>query len=138
MADLYEIEAGKIAVARAKDPKVKAFGQMMIDDHSKSTADMKATLQKAGLSITPPVGLDERRKGMLDNLRAAGDADFDLAYLHQQLAAHLEALTLHKGYSSAGDNADLKAVAGKIVPVVQMHLDHIKQIGGDKLKDATS
>jgi putative membrane protein len=138
MADLYEIEAGKIAVARAKDPKVKAFGQMMIDDHTKLAADMKAALAKAGLSIAPPAGLDERRKGLLDNLRAAGDADFDLAYLHQQLAAHLEALTLHKGYSTAGDNADLKAAAGTVVPKVQMHIDHIREIGGDKLKDATS
>lgn len=138
MADMYEIEAAKIALTRAKDPKVKAFAQMMIDNHTKSTADIKAAVQKAGLSIAPPAGLDERRKGLLDNLRAAGDADFDLAYLHQQLAAHMEALTLHKGYSSAGDNADLKAVAAKIVPVVQMHLDHIKDIGGDKLKDATS
>ncbi|MCU1625031.1 MAG: hypothetical protein JWL79_3876, partial [Frankiales bacterium] len=75
-----------------------------------------------------------RRKGMLDNLKAAGDADFDLAYLHQQLAAHTEALTLHKEYSTAGDNPALKAVAAATVPVVEMHLGQIKDIGGEKLK----
>jgi putative membrane protein len=137
MADMYEVEAGKIAADRAKDPKVKAFGQMMVKDHTKSTADLKAALATAKLDITPPAELDQRRKGMLDNLKAAGDADFDLAYLHQQLAAHLEALTLHKGYADHGDNDGLKAVAAKIAPVVQMHIDQLKKIGGAKLDEAT-
>jgi putative membrane protein len=137
MADMYEVEAGKIAADRAKDPKIKAFGQMMIKDHTKSTADLKAAVATAKLDIMPPPDLDQRRKGMLDNLKAAGDADFDLAYLHQQLAAHLEALTLHKGYADHGDNDVLKSGAAKTVPVVQMHLDQIKKIGGAKLNDAT-
>ncbi len=71
------------------------------------------------------------------NLRAAGDADFDLTYLHQQLAAHLEALTLHGGYADHGDNPALKAVAAKIKPVVEQHIAEIKRISGDKLRDAT-
>jgi predicted outer membrane protein len=87
--------------------------------------------------VTKPTDLDDRRKGMLQNLRAAGDADFDLAYLHQQLAAHLEALTLHGGYADHGDNAALKAVAAQVKPLVEHHISEIKRIGGDKLKDAT-
>jgi hypothetical protein len=61
----------------------------------------------------------------------------DVTYLHQQLAAHLEALTLHGGYADHGDNAALKAVAAKVKPVVQHHIAEIRRIGGDKLKDAT-
>lgn len=136
MGDMYEIEAAKIAQQRSKDSKIKAFAQMMITDHTASSAKIKAALASAGLNISPPVALDDRRNGMLQNLRAAGDADFDLAYLHQQLAAHTEALALHKEYSSAGDNAQLKTIAAAIVPVVEHHLSEIKTIGGDKLSDA--
>jgi putative membrane protein len=134
IADMYEVEAGKIAAQRAKDPKIKAFGEMMVKDHTATTAGLKDALAKSGLTITPPTEMDDRRKGMVQNLRAAGDADFDMAYLHQQLAAHLEALTLHKGYADHGDNEALKAAAAKTAPKVQMHLDHLKEIGGDKLK----
>jgi putative membrane protein len=133
MADMYEVEAGKIASERAKDPKIKEFGAMMVKDHTATTVALKAALATSGLTIAPPTELDDRRKGMLQNLRAAGDSDFDLAYLHQQAAAHLEALTLHKGYADHGDNDALKAAAGKTAPKVQMHLDHLKMIGGDKL-----
>ena len=134
IADMYEVAAGKIAEQRAKSAEVKAFGKMMVTDHTKSTDMIKAALP-AG--VTPPTDMDDRRKGMLTNLQQAGDSDFDLAYLHQQLAAHLEALELHKGYAAHGDDAGLKAVAAKIVPVVEHHLDEVKRIGGDKLKEST-
>jgi putative membrane protein len=135
MADMYEIEAGKIAVARAKRSDVKMFGQMMIDMHTKTSDDLKAALKDNNIAITPPTTLDERRMGMLQNLRAAGDSDFDAAYLHQQLAAHLEALTLHGGYADHGDNPVLKAAAAKTKLVVQAHIDQVKKIGGSALKD---
>ena len=134
MGDLYEVEAGKIAAQRAKSPDVKAFAEMMIADHTKSTSELKTAVATAHAGVTLPTDLDQRRKGMLQNLRAASDSDFDLAYLHQQLAAHLEALTIHGGYADHGDNATLKAVAAKIKPVVEHHIAEIKRIGGDKLK----
>ena len=138
IADMYEVAAGKIAETRAKSPEVQAFARMMVKDHTKSTEALKTALKTAGLAVTPPAEMDERRKGMLQNLQAAGDSDFDLAYLHQQLAAHVEALELHKGYADHGDNPTLKDVAAKITPVVEQHLGEIKRIGGDKLKDALS
>jgi putative membrane protein len=136
IGNMYEIEAGKIAAARGKSPDVKAFGQMMVTDHGKIGKDMDAAVKASGASVTPPAALDERRKGMIDNLKAAGDADFDLAYLHQQLAAHMETDNLLKGYRDHGDNQVLKDAAGKTVPIVEHHLDEVKRIGGDKLKSA--
>jgi putative membrane protein len=134
MADMYEIEAGKIAVQRGKSADVKKFGQMMIDHHTKLSNDFKAALKAANIA-EPPATLDDRRQGLLNNLRAAGDTDFDAAYLHQQAAAHLEALTLHKTYASRGDNATLKAAAEKAQPIVQSHIDELRRIGGDAVKD---
>jgi putative membrane protein len=136
IGDAYEVAAGKIAQNRAKSPEVKAFAAMMVKDHTSSTEAIKAAMKAGGLPDVPPPPLDDRRKGMIDNLNAAGDNDFDLAYLHQQLGAHIEALELHKGYASRGDNAALKEAAAKITPVVEKHLAEVRRIGGDKLKDA--
>ena len=134
IGNMYEIEAGKIAAQRGQSADVKAFGQMMVTDHTKIGKDMDATVKASGASVTPPAAMDERRKGMIDNLKAAGDSDFDLAYLHQQLAAHMETANRLKGYRDHGDNDALKAAAGKTVPTVEHHLDEVKRIGGDKLK----
>ena len=77
---------------------------------------------------TPPAELDQRRKGLLDNLAAASTDDFDHVYLEQQDAAHGEALRLMNGYAEHGDDAALKAAAVKAIPKVQAHLDRVHKL----------
>jgi putative membrane protein len=126
ISDMYEIQAGKIAQKKGQAAGVKDFGKMMVADHTAMSNEMKPLVAAAGK--TPPSGLDERRKGLIDNLNAAAPADFDKVYLDQQEAAHSEALTLMQGYADHGDDAGLKAGAAKAVPKVQAHLDHVKQL----------
>jgi putative membrane protein len=126
ISDMYEIQAGEIAQKKGQSAGVKAFGKQMAADHTAMSNEMKPLVAAAGK--TPPAGLDERRKGLIDNLNAASAAEFDQVYLDQQEAAHDEALTLMKGYAENGDDAGLKAAAAKAVPKVQAHLDHVKQL----------
>ena len=125
-SDMYEIEAGKLAQQKGMSADVKALGKQMVADHTAMSNEMKAILQKVG--INPPAELDQRRKGMLDNLRAANGADFDKAYIAQQDAAHGEAHTLMTGYAQNGDNAELKALAQKAAPKIPAHHDRVNQI----------
>ncbi|TAJ74797.1 MAG: DUF4142 domain-containing protein [Phenylobacterium sp.] len=126
ISDMYEIQAGQIAQKKGQSAGVKDFGKMMVTDHTAMTNEMKPLITAAGK--TAPTGLDERRKGLIDNLNAAPAADFDKTYLAQQEAAHNEALTLMQGYADNGDDAGLKAAAGKAVPKIQAHLDRVKQL----------
>jgi predicted outer membrane protein len=45
-----------------------------------------------------------------------------------QVQAHQEATQLLKSYSQNGDNQQLKALATKVLAVVQQHADHAKNI----------
>jgi len=128
ISDMYEIEASKMALQRSQSAPIKKFAQQMIDAHTATTKGLKAALGKSGLDVTPPAAMDNRRQGMLDNLRTASAQDFDKAYVDQQTAAHREALTLHKSYADDGDNAALKAFAADTAPKVQQHLDMIKML----------
>jgi putative membrane protein len=128
IGDMYEIEAGKIAQQKGQSAGVKAFGKSMVTAHTAMTNELKPLITAAGK--TPPTGLDERRKGMIDNLNAASPADFDKVYLAQQEAAHDETLTLMKGYADNGEDAGLKAAAAKAVPMVQAHLDEVRKLQG--------
>jgi len=126
ISDQYEIQAGQIAQKKGQSAGVKDFGKMMVTDHTALTNEMKPLIAAAGK--TPPTGLDERRKGLIDNLNAASPADFDKVYLSQQEAAHNEALTLMQGYADKGDDVGLKAAAAKAAPKVQAHLDRVKAL----------
>jgi putative membrane protein len=125
-SDMYEIQAAQIAQQKSKNPDVKKFASEMIKDHTKLSSEMKPLITKAGQ--TPPTDLDQRRKGFLDNLKAADAGAFDKTYMDQQVAAHDEALTLMQGYAKDGGDAGLKAAAAKAVPTVQHHSDMAKQL----------
>jgi putative membrane protein len=126
IANMYEIEAAKMALQRSKTAKVKEVAQKILDDHTKAGEEMKA----AAAGMTMPTALDERRQGMIDNLKGAADADFDRVYLDQQNAAHMEAVTLFGTYADHGDNAALKAFATKTKPALEMHLQMVKDAQG--------
>jgi putative membrane protein len=121
-SDLYEQNSSKLVLASTKDPKVRSFAQMMVKDHNKTTAEVKAGAAKAGLKLKPPA-LDAAKSKMIGELTAAKGAARDRLYVQQQKIAHQEALALHQGYSSSGDSAPLKAVAATAVPIVEHHIE---------------
>jgi putative membrane protein len=128
LSDMYEIESSRVAAEKSKSPEVKQYAQSMIDGHSKTTAELKAALTSAGLQLTLPAALDERRQKMVTELREKSSMEFDTAYLDQQSKAHREALDLHQAFADAGDSAPLKAFAAKTAPIVQQHIDMAKKL----------
>jgi putative membrane protein len=137
VSDMYEVEAAKIAEQRSQNPDVKAFARKMVTAHTGTTKELKATLATAKIDVTPPSALDDRRQGMIDELRGAKDTDFDGRYMSQQIDAHNEALILMQGFAKDGDNADLKDFAGKTASAVQTHLDMAKKIYGGLKKQSS-
>jgi putative membrane protein len=131
ISDMYEVEAGKIAEERASSPAVKDFGRHMVSAHTETTDKLKSILASDKIDVTPPTHLDDRRQGMIDNLRGAKAADFDHRYMAQQEAAHEEARILMRGYAKDGDNAAVKQFAAQTLPAVQDHLSMVKKIEGE-------
>lgn len=128
MSDMYEIEAAKVALARSQNADVKTFAQMMVDDHTKSSNNLKAAIAASGLTLTPPTALDEAHADKVQELKDEEAADFDKAYLNDQVDAHQMALDLLQRYANDGDNAALKGFASTTAPVVQGHYDHAKEM----------
>jgi len=118
--DLWEIESSKALLAKSGRADVKKFAQMMIDQHSQSTAKIKAAATAAGLQVAPPK-LDSGQQKALDEIKGADAAAIDTVYLAHQRTAHDAALALHNAYATNGDTEALRKAAGEIVPVVEAH-----------------
>jgi putative membrane protein len=118
--DMWEIESSQALLAKSKDEAVRKFAEMMIDQHEKSTAKIKAAAGAANIAVTAPT-LDAVQRTMLDEIKQADAAGIDAVYLRHQRAAHAAALALHTGYGDSGDTESLKQAAREIVPVIQAH-----------------
>lgn len=125
-SDTYEIQSSKLALAHAANPDVRAFAQMMVNDHANTTAAVTAAAKQASVGL--PGGPNPKHTAMLKQLREAGHAKMERLYVDQQVAAHEEALALHQGYAAQGDNPGLRAAAASAVPVVETHLTEIRRI----------
>lgn len=129
LGDMFEIRAGEIALRRAAGQPVRELAEEMIKDHRQSQSELQYAMQRSTLSDLPsPDSLDARRQGFIDNLDAAPDSEFDKTYVRQQLAAHEEAVTLFRNYKENGDNTELRHFAGETLPVLERHLQHVRQL----------
>ena len=127
-SDMYEVTAGKIAIQRAQSPDVRAFARKMVEAHTGTTAKLKGIIASDNINVTPPAHVDNRRQGMLDDLRGAKAEDFDHRYITQQIAAHKEADILFRGYAKDGDNAAIKDFAAATDKDIKMYLSMAQQL----------
>lgn len=127
--DNYEIQSSKVALMRSKRADVKSLARQMITDHMQTSKSLMAALSNADRKITPPsTTLSDANMSKIQLLKKAPRASFDNLYLQQQLQAHQMAWSLHKGYATDGTDPALKQVASTAVPVVEMHLQHLKSL----------
>jgi predicted outer membrane protein len=127
MADMAEVEGGKLAQSKSQNGDVKSFAQQMIDDHTSNLNDVKALAQARG--VTLPTEPDAKHKAMAAKLeKMSGDA-FDKAYMKQ--AGVQDHKTVHAKLMAASKKAkdpELKALVEKTEPVVAQHLKSAEQM----------
>ena len=111
---------------KAGNQKVKDFGTMMVNDHSKANDEMKALAKSKG--ITLPDSLDSKEQKVKNDLSAKSGADFDKAYVSNMIDDHKEDIKEFEDATKNLKDPDLKAFAAKALPTLKMHLDAIQKI----------
>ncbi len=117
-SDETEIGMAKIALSKTENAEVKKYAQMMIDDHGKTTMQLKPIADAAGV---PKPDLKAKDKATAARLEALSGSKFDAAYIQANVKGHQEAATKMKAQAPAATNPDLKAFAAATLPVVEHH-----------------
>jgi putative membrane protein len=108
IANMAEIELGKMAAEKGMNAEVKKFGQMMVDDHSKAGDSLKTVATRHNSPM--PTALDDEHRDLRDRLSKLQGADFDREYArqmvqdHQKLVQELQPLAAMQG-AQASDRA---------------------------------
>ena len=123
---MAEVELGRLAATKAVNAEVKKFGQMMVEDHSKANADLKALASKK--NVTLPTDVDAEKKSTMEELRGKNGASFDQEYVEEMVDDHEEDVAAFEKQAQNATDPDVKAFAAKTLPVLKKHLDAIKAI----------
>jgi len=131
-ANQVDINAGEIADSKAIDSDVKAFGRMMVMEHT--AVDKQARELTAKLKLTPqenPTSQSLKMGGETNvtNLKTLSGAAFDKAYIAHEVEYHQAVIeTLNKMLIPNAQNPELKAFIAKVTPAFVAHLERAKQL----------
>jgi putative membrane protein len=119
--NIYEIELGTLAAERGRDSLVKAYAQMMIDDHTTAQNDLKAIADKQN-TVTWPTELAEIDKASRDSIAMLEGFEFDSLYMSEQSKMHQRASTMYDNIGRTSTDPDIKAYAKTYLMKVREHL----------------
>jgi predicted outer membrane protein len=137
---MTEVKLGELASQKAQNADVKAFGRMMVQDHTKAGDELKQIVLKH--NVTPPE-LDDDHRDKIDRLSKLQGAEFDREYINTMVDDHEKTVNaLEDRLDKEGDTnprytpkkndnqfeAELNQWAAKAIPTVRQHLDKAKQL----------
>jgi len=126
LGGLAEVELGKVAQQKASSDAVKQFAQKMIDDHTKANGELKQVASKEGLDI--PDALDKKHQARIDRMGKLSGADFDKAYIKDQLKDHKDDVKKFQDEAKNGTLPGVKEFATKTLPTLEQHLQMVKDL----------
>jgi putative membrane protein len=131
-ANQVDVDAGKLAEARAASPEVKSFARLMVTDHTgvnKQATDLVTRLKVTPQDNDTSRSLKDGGDKNLATLKGLTGAAFDKAYIDHEVAYHQAVLdAVDKTLIPNASNADLKALLVKVRPAFVTHLEHAKHV----------
>lgn len=122
---MAEVKLGQLAASKGQNPKVKEFGQRMVDDHSKANNELTAIVQRKNL--TAPSGLTSKDQALMDRLQGLSGAEFDKAYMNAMVKDHETDIAEFEKEANSGSDEDFKNFAAKTLPTLKEHLNMARQ-----------
>jgi len=119
MGGMAEVKKGQLAVEKASNPDVKAFGQKMVDDHTKVNEELKEVASKESIDL--PTSLDSKQQGMVDKLSKLSGAAFDKAYMKDMVKDHDTDVKEFQRVAQNGTDTAIRDFASKTLPTLQEH-----------------
>lgn len=121
---MMEVELGQVAL-KSTNPKVKAFAEQMITDHSKANDELKALATKSGIILPAEYPADD--KAHVDMMKKMTGAAFDKHYIGMMVTDHDKTIALFKAAANSQDKG-VSDFAKKTLPVITGHYEKAKAI----------
>ena len=118
---MTEVQLGQLAQTNAKNPRVKAFGAMMITDHSEGGKKLKDVA--AARKITLSDSISKAQQKAKDQLQKKKGEAFDDAYMTMMVEDHRKDISEFEKEAADGTHPSIKTFASNSLPMLRMHLD---------------
>lgn len=123
---MMEVQMGELAQKNGMSPQVKAFGKMMVNDHTKANNELKTLAAQKNVTLPATMGNDNQK--MYNDMMGMKGADFDKHYIDHMADDHEDDVEMFRKVSMDAADPNIKAFAAKTLPVLEKHLQKVKEI----------
>jgi len=124
--DLKEIEIGKLAQQKGIDAEVKAFGKILVEDHTKSYNELKTLAAAKNISL--PLVITEKGKEKYNDLNEKTGIDFDKKFADMMVDGHKKGIDNAEKASEKAADEEIRVWASKKLASLNGHLQHAETL----------
>jgi putative membrane protein len=129
---MAEVALAQLALSKSSAPAVDSFAHHMLTDHTQANQQLEQIARGQGFALPKSVG--PHHQMLIDQLQSETGRGFAEHYLHSQLPAHEQMLTLFRQEATSGENPRLVDFAKQTIPVIEQHIAwdrrDIAELGG--------
>lgn len=118
--DTAEVRLGTLVQQRARDSRIRDFGTMLVQDHSRSREAAIAAARQEHLAI--PAGVKPDARAEMAKLRRLSGRAFDREVIRHSIADHRKDIAKFDAQARNGDRIT-RAHAQATLPHLRHHLD---------------
>jgi putative membrane protein len=124
---LLEVQASNLALTKGTSPEVKKYAQMMVDDHTKASNELKSVAASKNITL-PDVMSEKCQKKFYDLDQKEKGEDFDKEYIDLMVKDHKDMIDKFEDQAEDGNDAELKTWASGKLEVLRHHLNEAQRI----------
>ena len=121
-----EITAGKLAMSKGADKRIKNFGRIMVKDYTKGLVKLDKLAKAKRIPLADTLTAETASK--IAALNSMTGKDFDRAYIEYIKLDHKNAIRIFEGAQKNCFDKEVKTTARKGILVFKRHLEAIFSI----------
>lgn len=123
---MAETEMATWANQKAVYPAVRAFAAMLFHDHTSVNDSVKRIAAQKNISLPQVVSEDKQKD--IDDLKKMKGVNLDKGFIELMIRNHEASVSLFDNAQLDTKDTDIRAFAGKTLPVLKAHLDSARAI----------
>jgi putative membrane protein len=127
---MAEVKLGQLAAQKGSTDDVKAFGQKMVDDHTRLNNDMAPIADSMGVRL--PTNLNKEDQAEYDKLNGLSGNDFDMEYLSFMVKDHHKDLHEFRQEAASTTDPTLQTAVNNATKVIHEHSMMVDKLAREK------
>lgn len=125
-AGMGEVKIATLGTQKASSADVKAFAQMLVDDHTKANEELQNLAKGKGVELSQVI--ESTYADKFQKLEKYSGADFDKEFISGMVSDHKKDVSKFESEQKSATDNEVKAFVDKTLPTLKAHLDKANEL----------